>query len=249
MSIDKKTYDMLRKSIVKIEYNINVGFTKNGERKKILLDAGKGTGFICDIKNNEAPFLITVGHVITDPCDLATSVIDTDSGKKYLTSNDIELTRIFTFYVWKNDPIKIVNPKWLLHNKYDIAALSVNRIISQAKQNNTPLDYECVSSAKIVDFDFIQSKNSIPISIISTYAEEERGYISGISGKTVQYDKILHSKPEKDPKKDIIAYSPQTHFLIDADCINGDSGSPVYMDNGENLIGIVSVNIKSDTIP
>ena len=209
MSIDKKTYDMLRKSIVKIKHPT---FSK----KEWVWKDNNGTGFICNNPQNEKQYIVTAKHLIEG------------NDKDYTTSPTSNSSIIFCA---NGNIIEIENPDWKLHDEHDIAALPMDQVILRANEDSIQIDYECVPSEKIIDDDFIRTKDAIPINVMSPYAWDN-GNPEGRSGKTI---KLFNEGSD-----------PLSHLLINSECIEMDSGSPVYINDDEKLIGILCARLIFD---
>ena len=209
MSIAPKTQDMLHKSTIKIKHPT---FCK---KKRIWKD-NNGTGFICTNPENQKQYIVTAKHVIEG------------DNQDYITSPASNSSIIFST---NGNIVEIQNPDWKLHDDHDIAALPMDQVILQANEDSIQIDYECVPPDKIVDYDFVRGKDSIPINVMSPYAWDN-GNPEGRSGKTI---KLLNEGSDS-----------LSHFLISSECIGMDSGSPVYINDAENLIGILSARFIFD---
>ena len=221
MSISKKIYEELRKSTVRIKYFIQE------PNKNEVIGISNGTGFICNTTKDEKPFIISNKHLI-----------DKEFQGIKLTQ-DTTFTHHFIFETWKHQVIAIINPNWILHKSYDLAALPMDIIESQAKKRNAQLNHKSISMEQIADTNFMLGSNPIEKIVMPTYLNDLP--LCFRSGKTATplYENVkMGEGVNEDPHN-------TPFFVIDCGSTPGSSGSPIYNIKGpENDVKLIGVLFK-----
>ena len=229
MSIDKNTYDMLRKSTIRITHYINDKIKVNN-----------GTGFICKNPSNGKEYVITNHHVVNTK---------KEEYKELFPNQQLSHKFMFSIYT-KNESmnIPIETPEWIEHPTCDLAALNIKELKSEIDKKNLNLDYCCID--KIADEKYLKTINCgediiIPCHVVSELMSHELSEIMGreLSELDIKFPMVLTILFGKTAMA--LWYNSHKSTVFIADCIAspGSSGSPVYHFNKSSeritLIGVV----------
>ena len=221
MNISKKIYEELRKSTVRIKYFIQE------PNKNEVIGISNGTGFICNTTKDGKPFIISNKHLIDKEFQ----------GIKL--AQDTTFTHHFIFETWKHQVILIINPNWILHKSYDLAALPMDIIESQAKKRNAQLNHKSISMEQIADTNFMLGSNPIEKIVMPTYLNDLPFCFRSGKTATPLYENVkmgegINEDPDNTP-----------FFVIDCGSVPGSSGSPIYNIKGpENDVKLIGVLFK-----
>ncbi len=187
---------------------------------QIMTDTGEGTGFIMDLTDNPnrcIPVLITNKHVVEGCTDI--EIVLT------LQNNDGTL-------VTQNHKLINVVDKCVSHDKYDLCAIPLNRVLEKTYKSGQTV----VGSFVVVD------ELAMATDLIKTDSIEDV-YVVG-------YPNAFRDRRNNLPiaRKGVTAtplyadYEGEKEFLVDCGILEGSSGSPVFIKliNGEyKLAGII----------
>lgn len=175
-----------------------------------------GSGFIFNFKDNEQqntqiPVLITNKHVIRN----------TKEGKIIFSQKNAhgEADDKNHFSV----SIKGFEKLWIMHpdEDVDLCAMPIGPLVHQAAELNQELFYVSLSTALIPNGEQLNSLSAMEEIVMVGYPN---GLWDSVNNKPIFRKGVTATHPRLD-------YNGKKEFMIDASCIPGSSGSPVFLVN------------------
>ena len=178
-----------------------------------LKDRRTGTGFICLFndpqKGTMAPSIVTNKHVVEGAISGTFFMTLADSLKKPIPGR------------YKKITIDDFESRWIFHPEVDLAAMPIEPILKHYDALNIRFYFTYLQSSLISDESLLNSLSAVEDILMVGYPN---GLWDRLNNLPIYRTGITATHPAMD-------YNGKTEFLIDAACIPGSSGSPIFLFN------------------
>lgn len=192
-------------------------------------DSASATGFFFDFDGK--PVIITNRHVLIDGQGLEKPAVEMRvryvrivNGERRLVEHTIDLEN--EQLAWSND------------DDIDLAAITINGLISQLDNGIQDLDHHLLSISNLPSADYIEAMDPIEEVFMIGYPA---GKIEELHGLPLVRKGITAVPYQLGYKDDESKDNGIDSFLLDIECVKGSSGSPVFAAHKESIV-LLGVN-------